>query len=58
VIRSQQESDELMDELHDQFRGLRKALPEWTGSASGVKPTNTTTPQDQGGASAEPQTPR
>lgn len=41
VVRSQQESDELMDELHEQFRGLRKALPEWSGSASGVKPTGT-----------------
>lgn len=40
VIRSQQESDDLMDELHEQFRGLRKALPEWTGGASSVKPTS------------------
>jgi len=31
VVRSQQESDDLMDELHEQFRGLQKALPEWSG---------------------------
>ena len=42
VVRSQQESEDLMDELHEQFRGLRKALPEWTGGASRVKPTSTT----------------
>jgi general secretion pathway protein D len=34
VVRSQQESDDLMDELREQFRRLRKALPEWTGRGS------------------------
>ncbi|HEY7641633.1 MAG TPA: type II secretion system secretin GspD [Steroidobacteraceae bacterium] len=34
VVRSQQESDDLMDELHEQFRGLQKALPEWGGGGS------------------------
>ena len=56
VVRSQQESEDLMDELHEQFRGLRKALPEWTGGASRVKPTSTTE-GDSDGAAEDPQPP-
>jgi general secretion pathway protein D len=29
VIRSSQEAESLMDELHDQFRGLRNVLSDW-----------------------------
>lgn len=29
VIRSQEESDQLMDELRERFRGLRKTIPQW-----------------------------
>jgi general secretion pathway protein D len=34
VLRSQAESDVLMDELREQFRGLRDTLPQWTASPS------------------------
>lgn len=34
VLRSKAESDELMDELREQFQGLRRQLPQWTGSGS------------------------
>lgn len=38
VVRSQQESDLMMDDLREQFRGLRKTLPHWSQSNSGLPP--------------------
>lgn len=38
VVRSQQESDLMMDDLREQFRGLRKTLPQWSQSNSGLPP--------------------
>lgn len=37
VIRSAQESNLMMDELHDQFRGLRKVLPDWHATGGGLQ---------------------
>lgn len=34
VVRSQQESDAMMDELREQFRGLRKTLPQWAPASA------------------------
>jgi len=39
VLRSKAESDELMDELREQFRGLRRQLPQWIGSTPGATST-------------------
>jgi general secretion pathway protein D len=36
VVRSQQESDDLMEELREEFRRLHKVLPEWTGGGSSI----------------------
>lgn len=49
VLRSQVESDVLMDELREQFRGLRDTLPEWaagkgTGATSVATPATTPVP--------------
>jgi general secretion pathway protein D len=50
VVRSQQESDVMMDELREQFRGLRKTLPEWDvlvkkgAAASGSGPSSAVSP--------------
>jgi len=41
VLRSQQESQEMMDDLRNQFRSLQKIVPAWHGSpsASSASPT-------------------
>jgi general secretion pathway protein D len=38
VIRSQDEAHEAMNELRDEFRGLRKALPVWKQDAESTNP--------------------
>lgn len=41
VVRSAQESEALMDELKQQFRGLRDQLPEWNPPAASSAPAST-----------------
>jgi general secretion pathway protein D len=54
VVRSQQESDDLMDELREEFRRLHKVLPEWTGGGSSIGGAagGSTTPEAQKGVEA------
>jgi general secretion pathway protein D len=60
VVRSQQESDDLMEELHEEFRRLRKVLPEWgdSGSSTGSGTTSNATTEPQHGAVEASQAPR
>lgn len=44
VVRSAQESEALMDELKQQFRGLRDQLPEWNPPAASSAPASTVPP--------------
>ena len=40
VIRSSQEAESLMQELHDQFRGLRGVLSDWNSTSTAVQPAS------------------
>lgn len=43
VVRSSSESDEMMDELREQFKGLRKNLPQWQPHAPSTPPASPAT---------------
>jgi len=59
VIRSQQESDDLMDELREQFRGLHRTLSEWSGRGpiAGSGSAGSATADENDGAIEAPQAP-
>jgi general secretion pathway protein D len=59
VVRSQQESDDLMDELQEEFKRLRKVIPGWgDGSSSGSGTTSNATTEAQHGAAEASRAPR
>lgn len=44
VLRSQQESEEMMEDLRDQFRGLQKVLPGWRNLPASAPQASSATP--------------